>query len=128
MGVKCTAAIGFGIIIKGDDMDTIERVNKFCGDSENLLESVKDVLEISGSEYLVADMTGNTLLGYEAQDVVVIVADTYRDFDIMSSGFAGVFRIDTDYVIPEGTEELHAFCEKIGLETTASWLAWNNAT
>jgi hypothetical protein len=91
-------------------------------------EAVAELLEILESEYLVTEATGSLLFGYEAQDLVVVVADTYRDFDIMSSGFAGVFRIDTDYVIPEGIEALREFCEKVELDTTAGWIAWNKAS
>lgn len=127
MSITSVAAVGFGIIIKGDDTDTIERVNKFCEDGYDLQDAVAAVLEILESEHLVVGIAGETLFGYQAQDVVVVVADTHRDFDILSSGFAGVFRIGEDGVIPEGIEELRAFCEKIGLETTASWLAWNGA-
>ena len=37
MSVTGTAAIGFGIIIKGDDTETIERIKGFSKDSDNLL-------------------------------------------------------------------------------------------
>lgn len=123
MSISSTANIGFGIIIKGDDSDALEKIMEFCEGTD--VDTIEDSLD---SDLLLVDATGSLLFGGEGNDIVLVVADTYRNFDITSSDFAGVFRIGEDGVSDDGIEELRKFCENIGLETTASWLAWNSAS
>ena len=128
MSVSATSAIGFGVIIKGNDTGLLERLAKVGDTRDYPFEDVLEILKNIRSEHLLVDVAGSTMLGYEENDLVLVVADTYRDFNIMSSGFAGVFRIGEDGVSDEGIAELRAFCESVGLEATASWLAWNTAS
>lgn len=125
MSVKGEAAVGFGIIVKGDDVDAIDRVIGLGDDFE--AESIEDIPGAAGFQHIMIAAAGSLLFGYDKNDLVIVVKDTYREFDIMSSGFAGAFRIDENGVSDEGINELRDFCAKVSLEPTPSWVAWNSA-
>lgn len=126
MSITSTAAIGFGILIKSDDSDARERIQELCDYVDEY--TIEDYLVTSGFQNIMVDAAGSLLFGYEGNDLVIVAKETYRDFDIRSSGFAGAFRVDETGVSDESIDELRMFCQKIGLETTASWLAWNKAS
>jgi hypothetical protein len=126
MSITTTAAIGFGILIKADDADARERIQELCEDVDQY--TIEDHLVTSGFQHIMVDAAGSLLFGYEGNDLVIVAKDTYRDFDIRSSEFAGAFRVDESGVSDEAIDELRMFCQNIGLETTASWLAWNKAS
>jgi hypothetical protein len=126
MSVKGTAAVGFGIIIKGNDVDAVGRVIELGDEFE--ADSIEAIPDAAGFQHLMIEAAGSLLFGYDKNDLVIVVKDTYREFDIMSSGFAGAFRIDENGVSEEGINELREFCAKTGLETAAFWMAWNAAS
>lgn len=130
MRIDRTSAVGFGIIIKDDDREAAKRVNQFCENRQNPFNAVAEVLEIFGYEHLMVEIAGSTLVGYRTNDLVLIVKDTYRDIDMMSSGFSGAFIIGEDGINAEGVAELQDFCAKmkIEFETAASWITWNTAS
>lgn len=125
MSVKGEAAVGFGIIVKGDDVDAISRVVALGDDFE--AESIEGIPGAAGYEHIMIEAAGSMLFGYDKNDLVIVTKDTYREFDIMSSGFAGAFRIDENGVSEAGVNELRDFCAKVSLDATPSWVAWNAA-
>lgn len=125
MSVKGEAAVGFGIIVKGNNVDAIDRVIALGDDFE--AESIEGIPGAAGFQHIIIEAAGSMLFGYDKNDLVVVVKDTYREFNIMSSGFAGAFRIDENGVSDEGVNELRDFCAKTSLDGTPSWVAWNAA-